>query len=127
MHYHDRTGQRTLYRSRNGIILGVCRGISEHMDFSLFWTRVIAVACLLFSGVWPMVIVYFIAGLLMKPEPIVPLRDEEDSEFYHSYTGSRHMAIQRLKRTFDHLDRRIQRIESVVTARDYDWERRLNS
>jgi len=35
------------------------------------------------------------------------------------------MALHRLKRTFDNLDRRIQRIESIVTARDYDWERRL--
>jgi phage shock protein C len=36
------------------------------------------------------------------------------------------MAIRRLKRTFDNLDRRIRRIEDIVTARDYEWEQRLN-
>ncbi len=36
------------------------------------------------------------------------------------------MAIQRIKRVYDSLDRRIQRMEAIVTARDYDWDRRLN-
>jgi phage shock protein C len=36
------------------------------------------------------------------------------------------MATQRLKRMFDNLDRRIRRMEDTVTARDYDWDRRLN-
>jgi len=31
-----------------------------------------------------------------------------------------------MRRTFENLDRRIQRIESIVTARDYDWDARLN-
>ncbi|MCJ7776670.1 MAG: PspC domain-containing protein, partial [Desulfobulbaceae bacterium] len=30
-----------LYRSRNGIILGVCRGVAEYFDFSVFWARTI--------------------------------------------------------------------------------------
>ncbi|MBP1742726.1 MAG: pspC [Deltaproteobacteria bacterium] len=32
-----------LYRSRKGAILGVCRGIAEYFDFSVFWTRAIAI------------------------------------------------------------------------------------
>jgi len=120
-------GLRTLYRSRNGVILGVCRGVATHLDFSVFWTRVIAVVSLIFTGIWPVLGLYFLAALLMKPEPVIPLCNDEDWEFYHAYATSRAMAIQRLKRTFDHLDRRIQRMESVVTSRDYDWERRLNS
>ncbi|HHP7233096.1 MAG TPA: PspC domain-containing protein, partial [Desulfobacterales bacterium] len=35
--------QRGLYRSRNGVILGVCRGIADHFDFSVFWIRLFAV------------------------------------------------------------------------------------
>ena len=62
----------------------------------------------------------------MKPEPVLPLQTEDDEEFYNSFASSRRMAIHRLKRTFDHLDRRIQRIESIVTARDFDWDSRLN-
>jgi phage shock protein C len=115
-----------LYRSRNGMILGVCKGLAEHFDFSVFWMRVIACVLLVFSGVWPMVIIYFLAALLMQPEPVLPPETEGEREFYHSYATSRGMAVHRLKRTYDNLDRRIQRIESIVTSREYDWERRLN-
>jgi len=80
---------------------------------------------LFFTGIWLILGLYILAALLMKPAPVVPFQSAEDAEFYNSYTSSRSMALHRLKRTFDNLDRRIQRIESIVTARDYDWERRL--
>jgi phage shock protein C len=115
-----------LYRSRSGKILGVCKGIAEYFDLPVFWMRVIAIVLLFVSGVWPMVIVYFVAALLMKPEPVLPLETEGEQEFYNSYASSRRMALHRLKRTYDNLDRRIQRMEHIVTAREYDWERRLN-
>ena len=115
-----------LYRSRHGCILGVCRGLAEYMNVSVFWTRVIATALMFFTGLWLVLGLYFLAALLMKPEPAVPLVTEEDGEFYSSYTSSRSMAIRRLKRTFDSLDRRIQHIEDIVTSREYDWNRRMN-
>lgn len=58
-----------LHRSRNGILFGVCQGVADGLDFSVFWTRVIAVACLFFGGFWPVVGLYIVAALLMKPEP----------------------------------------------------------
>ena len=36
--------RRGLYRSRRGIICGVCRGVAEYLDFSVFWTRAVTVA-----------------------------------------------------------------------------------
>ena len=120
--------QRTgLYRSRTGLIMGVCKGVAQYFDFSVFWMRAIAVALLIFSGIWPMLIVYIVAALLMKPEPVLPLETEEEQDFYNAYTTSRSMALRRLKRIFDHLDRRIQRMESTVTTREYDWERRFKA
>ena len=120
------TGRRGLYRSRSGIILGVCKGVAEYLDVSVFWTRAIAVGLLIFTVVWPIVLLYILAALLMKPEPVLPLETESDREFYNSYTSSRTMALHRLKRTFDSLDRRLRRMENIVTAREYDWERRLS-
>jgi phage shock protein C len=106
----------------------VCKGFAEYYDFDVFWTRVIVVAGSLFMGIFPaVVIMYFIAAMVMKVEPVLPLQSEEDEEFYHSYSGSRTMALHRLKRTFDNLDRRIQRLESTVTTRDFDWDERLRS
>ena len=116
-----------LYRSRQGVILGVCRGISDYFDFSLVWTRILAVVFLLVSGFWPAMGLYFIAALLMKPAPVIPIQTEAEQEFYDSYTQSRNSALYRLKQRFQKLERRIQRMEDKVTSREFDWENRLNS
>lgn len=116
-----------VYRSRNGIILGVCRGIAEYFDFSIFWVRAIALILLFITGFWPITGLYFIAALLMKPEPVVPIQTEEEQEFYDSYTHSSRGAIDRLKRRYDNLEGRIQRMEHTVTTREFDWDHRLNT
>jgi phage shock protein C len=79
-----------------------------------------------FTGIFPVIITYFVAAILMKPEPVIPFETESDREFYDSYVSSRSMAIHRLKRTYESLDRRIRRIESIVTSRDFSWDQRLN-
>jgi len=115
-----------MYRSRNGIILGVCKGVAEYFDFSVFWTRAIVVVLLFFSGFWPVMGLYFLAALIMKPEPVLPIQTDEEQEFYDSYIYSRKGATSRLKRRYDNLQRRLQRLEHTVTAREFDWESRLN-
>ena len=113
---------RGIYRSRKGIFMGVCRGLAEHFDFSVFWLRVITLLLFLFTGFWPVGVMYIVAGLLLKMEPVSPLRDENDQEFYESYTHSRQSAIQRIKKKFENIDRRIQRMEDTVTSREFDWK-----
>ena len=39
-----------LYRSRDGMILGVCKGIADTFDFSVFGARIITLILLFFSG-----------------------------------------------------------------------------
>jgi phage shock protein C len=116
-----------MYRSRSGIILGVCRGIAEYFDFSIFWTRAVALILLFFTGLWPIVFLYFIAALIMKPEPVLPLRTNDQQEFYESYIHSPKSAADRLKRRYEKLERRIQRMENYVTSPEFDWEHRLNT
>jgi len=116
-----------IYRSRSGAILGVCKGLAEHFDFSIFWTRVIALILLLVAGFLPAIGLYLLAALLMKPEPVVPIHDAAEKEFYDSYANSRQGAVQRLKRRYENLQRRIQRMEHIVTSSEYDWENRLNN
>ena len=118
--------QRHIYRSRSGMIFGVCKGLADSFNLKVMWVRIITLICFFCTGIWPTAIIYILAALLMKPEPILPLETEEAEEFYNSYVSSRGLALHRLKRTFDNLNRRIQRMESAVTAREYDWDRRLN-
>lgn len=125
MKNYDKLSRDGIYRSRTGVIFGVCRGLAEHFDFSLFWARAIAIIFLVVSGFWPAIGLYLIATLLMKPAPVVPLKTEAEQEFYDSYTHSRHMAARRLKRRFESLERRLQRMEHIVTAREFDWESKI--
>jgi len=126
MKNYYRSSRNGIYRSRSGMILGVCKGLAEHFDFSVFWTRVIAVIFLFVAGFLPVIGLYLLAGLLMKPEPVIPIENSAEKEFYDSYTYSRQGAVQRLKRRYENLLRRIQRMEHIVTSAEYDWENRLN-
>lgn len=68
---YDYAERRGLYRSRYGIFCGVCRGIADYFDVSVFWTRALALLFLVCTGVWPTLFIYFFAALLMKKEPYV--------------------------------------------------------
>ena len=125
MKNYDKLSRDGVYRSRSGVIFGVCRGLAEHFDFSVFWARAIAIIFLLVSGFWPAIGLYLIATLMMKPAPVVPLKTEAEQEFYDSYTHSRRMAARRLKRRFENLERRLQRMEHIVTTREFDWDSKL--
>jgi phage shock protein C len=127
MNRYTRFYRNGIYRSRSGIILGVCKWLAEHFDFSVFWTRMIAVIFLIVAGFLPAIGLYLLAALLMKPEPVIPIKNSGEKEFYDSYTNSRQGAVQRLKRRYENLQRRIQRMEHIVTSAEYDWENRLNN
>jgi phage shock protein C len=125
MRRFDRLSQKGLYRSRNGAIFGVCRGIAEYFDFSVFWTRSIVVVLLFMTGLWPLTGLYLLAALLMKPEPVIAIESEGEREFYDSYASSRQRAAHRLKRRYENLERRIRRMEDAVTSKEFNWENRL--
>ena len=127
MRSYDNTKRRGIYRSRNGVILGVCRGIAQYFDLSVFWVRIIALAILIFTCFWPGIGIYFLAALIMKPEPVIPIQKKKEKEFYDSYTQSPHGASQRLRRKFENLKRRIQRLEDIVTSPEFEWEDRFRS
>ena len=67
--YYDKP--KGMYRSRDGLLFGVCKGIAEYFDFSVGWTRMITVITFLLTGFAPIGIIYIILALMMKKEPII--------------------------------------------------------
>lgn len=116
---------RGIYRSRNGMLFGVCRGIAVYFDFSVFWVRTITLLLFLFTGFWPMGVLYLLAVFIMKPEPVIPIGSIYEQEFYDAYLHSRPQAINRLRRRYESLKRRIQRMEDTVTSSEFNWESRF--
>jgi len=117
--------QRGMYRSRGGVLLGVCQGIASYFDMSVFWVRMAWIVAFLLTGLWPVAGIYVILALLLKPEPVRPIDSDGDKEFYDSYVSSPRHAAGRLRRKFENLDRRIRRMEDRVTGRDFEWERKF--
>ena len=120
--YKRRNG---IYRSRNGILFGVCRGLADYFDLSVVWIRILAVVVLVLTGLWPMTGIYLVAALIMKPEPVRPIESDDEKEFYNSYVHSREGAAQRIRRRAQNLERRIRRLEDSVTSREFDWDQRI--
>ncbi len=116
-----------IYRSRNGLVFGVCKGIADSRGFSVGLTRILAIAILIFSAIVPFVIGYILLAIFLKPEPIPRYDDWGEEEFDDTLSYSRGEALRSLKNSFDRLDERICRMESRVTEKDFDWEQRLKS
>ena len=123
--YYEKQGG--IYRARDGVFLGVCKGIADYFDFSVFWVRIALVVVFIFSGFWPVIGIYLVAAFFMRPKPVKPIESEEEKQFYDSYVHSPRSGAHRLKKKFEELDRRIRRMEDEVTTREYEWERKFNS
>ena len=118
---------RYLYRSRHGWIFGVCQGLADYMEISVTGIRIFFIVFFILSGFFPIALIYLLASILISPEPMVNFQSDEEKEFYNSYITARNMSVSRLKRKFDSLENRIRRMESIITTREYDWDRRLES
>lgn len=142
--------RRRLYRSRDGKVLGVFRGIAESMGFSCFWTRAIGCVILLcltdFFGAHGLMVTVLVAGFFYLLAALLMQAPRDTASIpasvmgnpppvpRQSYGGSyQDMAIRprvdlaQLDQQLDRLDHRIQRMETIVTDRQFDWQRRMDS
>lgn len=122
--YYD--GRRTLYRARDSKVMGVCKGLARYFDVRVRYVRLAFILAAIFTAFWPVAAVYVLLGLVLKPEPIIIPADNAEKDFYSAYVGSRAEAVRRLRDKFEQVEKRIRRMEDVVTSREYDWERRFN-
>jgi phage shock protein PspC (stress-responsive transcriptional regulator) len=65
----------------NGMILGVCAGLSDQFGFRLGPLRVITVLALLLFTV-PTVLVYLVAGLLLPGKPLTYYGSRDERELW---------------------------------------------
>ena len=148
--------RRRLYRSHDGKALGVFKGMAESLGLCVFWTRAVGLIALVSlagamgaHGFKVTVLVagffYLLLALLMQPprqpgvaaDPVsptagsvpagnVPPRVPRPAR-YQAASNRPRVDLAQLDRQLDGLDRRIQRMEAIVTDREYDWNRRMES
>lgn len=118
---------RTLYRSRNGKIFGVCEGIARYADLSPFWVRLATIIAGALTSFVPIILIYIVAAIFIKPEPLIQPENIDDWEFYNNYTTNRKMALAGLKQKFDVLERRTRRLEDIVTKPEFAWDQKIRT
>lgn len=127
MSYSDPYDHRGPYRSRHGIVFGVCQGIADYFHFSVFWTRIIVLIAFLCTGFWPAGVLYIVAALLMKKEPVYAWVSTCGDWVHRSCQSTGAHLHHRFRHAFDSLDERIRRMENPVTSRERNWDERLRT
>jgi phage shock protein C len=119
-----RASQRNrLYRSTTDkVFLGVCGGLADYFDFNPAALRILAVVIIALSSFLPGILVYVVVGMVMKPAPVRDFSNIEEEEFFYTIKDSPTVALQRVRHRFDQLDRRLQRMETIVTSRRFELE-----
>ena len=141
--------RRRLYRASDGKVLGVFKGIADSLGYSVCATRLVGGFVLISlagamgaHGLKVMVLVagffYLLTALLMQPprhegvagSSEAPRRSSGPPPIpTHSqpYYNRPRVDLAQLDRQLDGLNRRIQRMETIVTDREYEWNRRMES
>lgn len=122
-HYHASYRRKFhFYRSReNALLFGVCAGIAEQYGWSAWAVRFAAILLQVTLFPW-LIVVYLILGLFMKRAPHQPFQSFEEEEIYNSYQTSRSDALRKIRGTYENLNVRLQRLETIVTSPTFDLE-----
>ena len=67
-----------LYRSRNGLVFGVCQGFSDWRELPVGMVRVIVFFSIFVTGFFPGILIYLLLALFLPIEPRKTGYDYED-------------------------------------------------
>jgi len=59
--------QKNWHRSQNGVLMGVCAGLAETLECPVGVMRLLWLLIALFTAGIPVLIVYILLGILLKP------------------------------------------------------------
>jgi phage shock protein C len=109
-----------------GVIAGVCAGIAEYFDWNVRLLRAILVVSFVFSGFFPIVVVYGVLWYVLDPLPTGPAGSAASFDSPAApQAPTRPASMTEIKARFERLDQRLQTIEECVTDREFDLRREL--
>ena len=116
--------KKELYRSRNGILLGVCQGLSEWRDIPVWLIRLVFFISM-FAGFFPTLLVYIVASLFIPKEPEMPFSIMGKEDIKKNYAQVRSEALFRIKEKINGLEQRTRSLESYMISPEREWNKRL--
>ena len=122
--------KRNLYRDpQRGKIAGVCAGLADYFGVETWIVRLLAISGLIFAGFITFT-AYIAAWFLLDKKPVT-LYGEQEEEFAEVRMKARswqagvtpQQALSRVAQELDALEPRVQRIEKLVTSREFTLQR----
>ena len=117
---------RGMYRIPDrGVIAGVCAGIAEYFDWNVRLLRAILVVSFIFSGFFPIVVVYAVLWYVLDPLPASGASASSFDSPAAPQAPTRPASMTEIKTRFERLDQRLRNIEECVTDREFELRREL--
>jgi phage shock protein C len=123
INWDNMTGPNKLYRSPDGMLMGVCKGIAEWKSLPVFWIRILVILATLTTGLLPGLIVYIFIGLCIGRNPLVSSLCENQPTIYDRSIAN----LSTIKESFNRLENKVRKLENLVTSKEYEWQRKFNS
>jgi len=74
---------RKLYRSKNRVIFGVCRGFAEWKDLPVGWIRFFTLLAFVSTGFFPVGLLYLLAAFFIPLEPDESSHRDSSRDYSH--------------------------------------------
>lgn len=100
-----------------GVIAGVCAGICEYFDWNVRLLRAALVIIFLFSGAFPLLVIYAVLWYVMEPISAAQVGITPGT--------TRPASMDEVKGRFTRLDERLRNIEECVSDREFELRREL--
>lgn len=114
-----------LYRSHNGMIFGVCAGIAEYFDLPPWGVRLIWLVLSFMTFPLPLII-YVVLGMMLPKRPLAPPQayypNGDPFQAQPTRPATHAEMLSRIQERFDALDKRLQRMEDIVTHPGFGLE-----
>lgn len=125
----DRDGTLSKVRRypADGWVAGVCAGIADYFGWSVKLIRVLLILGLVFSGFFPVGVLYLVLWYLMDPAEGSLQQEPPAADGSTAAAGPRGSAPSPadLRARFEKLERRLQQIEACVTQDELDLRRQF--
>lgn len=118
---------KRLYRSKDGQIFGVCKGISEWRDLPVEPVRLITFFTIVFTGFFPGAVIYLILALILPVNPYGQTDNASRSSQRPSETYSTNRPQHDdLKAEYERLKKKVEQMEEEMFDKERDWDSRFH-
>lgn len=115
-----------LYKDpRHGKLLGVCAGIAVYFDVRPGVIRFLAILGAVFTGFWPIVIVYIIMAVVLETKPAEMYERPEEDAFWREVRTKPDYTAADMRRRFRDIEKRTQDMEAYMTSKRFRLDREL--